>query len=225
MLRQLRKWIECLEPGGSKRTEWSDYAQTHSYAASERAAKASFVVDLVRERRPPMVWDLGCNTGDFAATALGAGAGYIVGFDTDQGVLEEAFRRSADRGMRFLPLYQNAFNPSPDQGWNQSERLGLRARAKADAVLALAFVHHLAIGRNVPLPRVVEWIISLAPTGVLEFVPKDDPMIRQMLALREDIFETYAQEQFERALRHGARIVKRETVSATGRCLYWFERT
>ena len=36
------------------------------------ARKQDFVVDFVRLAKPKIVWDLGCNTGDYAAVALGA---------------------------------------------------------------------------------------------------------------------------------------------------------
>ena len=45
----------------------------------------------------------------------------------------------------------------------QAERSGFLERAKANAVLALAFEHHLAIGKNVPLSQVVSWINYLSP--------------------------------------------------------------
>jgi len=61
----------------------------------------------------------------------------------------------------------------------------------ADAILALAFVHHLVIGCNIPLAEVVKWLVGLAPRGVIEFVPKSDPMVQQLFAFREDIFSDY----------------------------------
>jgi hypothetical protein len=75
----------------------------------------------------------------------------------------------------------------------------------------------------VPLKRVVSWLTSLAPTGVIEFVPKNDPMVVELLRLREDIFPDYNEEQFVHCLRQRARIVASETVSASGRKLFAFE--
>jgi hypothetical protein len=59
-------------------------------------------------------------------------------------------------------------------------------RADADGVLALAVVHHLAIGKNAPLGGVVDWLVSMAPTGIIEFVQKSDPMVQALLQLREE---------------------------------------
>jgi hypothetical protein len=65
----------------------------------------------------------------------------------------------------------------------------------------------------------------MAPAGIIEFVQKDDQTVQQLLALREDIFPDYNQATFERALKARARIIKSEKVSASGRTLYWFDRS
>ena len=150
--------------------------------------------------------------------------GTVIGFDFDQQALERSFARAAGGRLAFTPLFLDAANPSPDQGWRQSERRGMRGRAAPDAVVALAFEHHLAIGRNVPIPQVVEWIVGLAPTGVVEFVQKDDPTVQRMLALRQDVFSAYGEAAFTAALNRHARIVEAKTVSAAGRKLFWYER-
>lgn len=118
----------------------------------------------------------------------------------------------------------DAANPSPDQGWYQAERDGLAARARADGVLALAFEHHLAIGRNIPLDQVVDWIVDYAPSGIIEFVPKSDPTVQFMLSLRDDIFPDYTEATFRAALERRARIEARTVVSDSGRVLYEYGR-
>jgi ribosomal protein L11 methylase PrmA len=224
LLTQLSRWIERLEPADTGPTVWGTYAETHSYGSQEERAKRRFVAEFVERTQPRLLFDLGCNTGDYAALALEAGAAGVVGFDADQRALETAFARAAAADLAFLPLYLDAANPSPDQGWQQAERAGFGRRAKADAVLALAFEHHLAIGRNVPLDRLLAWLTGLAPRGVVEFVPKTDPTVQRMLALREDIFADYGEAAFEQGLTKVAQIVRSEVVSEHGRRLFWYER-
>src|SRR5690606_29233677 len=130
--------------------------------------------------------------------------------------LDGAFERARSENLRFQPLFLDAANPSPNQGWRQAERKGLRARADADGLLALALVHHMAIGRNIPLTQVCDWLVDLAPTGVVEFVPKEDPMVGKLLKLREDIFSDYSVESFASSLGSRARIVRQERVSPEG---------
>lgn len=225
MLVQLRNFIAKLRPAGAKATAWGDYPETHSYAPGEKAAKTAFVSRFIEVVRPNLVWDLGCNTGDYAVVALNAGARRVVGFDFDQAALETAFRRASEQQLDFLPLFLDAANPSPQQGWRQGERRGLAQRANADALIALAFEHHLAIGRNVPIDQLVDWLVGLAPQGVIEFVPKSDPMIQLMLAHRDDIFVDYTEEAFVGAIGRRARIIATEQVSAAGRKLIWYDRS
>ncbi|HEX2134911.1 MAG TPA: class I SAM-dependent methyltransferase [Microvirga sp.] len=225
LLVQLRHKIQGLEPRDTGRTVWGDYEHTHTYDSSEEQAKKRFVAAFCEAVKPKLLWDVGCNTGEYSEVALSAGAGEVVGFDFDQGALERAYARASHKALPLLPLFQDAANQSPDQGWNGSERKGLANRAQADGLLALAFEHHLAIGRNVPLDRVVDWLVSHAPRGVVEFVQKSDPTVQRMLALREDIFDRYEEAAFESALAARARIVRSEVVSTAGRKLYWFDRS
>jgi ribosomal protein L11 methylase PrmA len=224
MLEQLNYWIAGLRPLRSTATVWQEYAENTSYAEEERQAKRRFITAFCQRTKPEMLWDIGCNTGEYAETALSCGAKHVVGFDYDQGALERAAARAAERRLDLLPLYQDGANPSPDQGWMGRERRSAAGRGGADALVALAFEHHLAIGRNVPLDQLVAWLVALAPRGIIEFVQKSDPMVQRLLALREDIFEDYSADTFEAALNSKARIVSAEQVSASGRTLYSYER-
>ena len=224
MLRKLHSWIEGLEPADSGKTVWQDYAGDNSYSDDEAVQKRKFVGDFAAEVRPGTIWDFGCNTGDYCVAALEGGAGYAVGFDFDQGALEQAFDRAQSQDLPLQTLFLDAANPASGQGWAEGERQGLRSRADADAILALAFVHHLAIAKNIPLDDLVDWLIGMAPTGVIEFVPKQDAMVRELLRFREDIFPGYTEEGFRALVAARARIVREEQVSASGRRLVWFDR-
>jgi SAM-dependent methyltransferase len=224
MLGSLRNWISKLHPADTGKTVWQDYDQQHSYAGDEFLAKRNFVTQFSAKAKPQMLWDIGCNTGEFSAVALQAGAHAVIGLDLDQGALEKAFARAQQDELNLLPLYMDLSNPSPGQGWEQCERAGLTQRAQANAITALALIHHLAIARNIPLVYVVRWLISLAPQGVIAFVPKTDPMVGRLLALREDIFADHDESTFIAALRSRARIVNRLTISSTGRELFWYSR-
>jgi ribosomal protein L11 methylase PrmA len=224
ILRGLRKWIAKLEPADTAKTVWADYAGCNSYESEGMQAKHDFVADFSRSLQPDVLWDIGCNTGDYSKAALESGATFVVGFDSDQDALNLAFERAIKENLNFLPLYMDAANQSPSQGWAQSERSGLMQRASADGILALAVVHHLSIGRNVPLQSVVDWLVEMAPEGIIEFVQKSDPMVQSMLRLRDDIFSDYSEDSFVRFLKRKADIVRVATVSSANRRLFWFRR-
>ena len=147
-----------------------------------------------------------------------------MGWESDAGALDAAYLRARKDGLRFLPLWGDAVNPSPGQGWAGSERQSLPARMEVDAVLGLALIHHMAIARNVPLPAVLHWLIDRAPAGIIEFVPKSDPMVQQLLRLRADIFEDYAEERFLHVLQERGEIVESCRLPTSGRLLAWYRR-
>ena len=219
ILRKLQSWISNLRPAKSGKTTWKDYSRTHSYSSDEIGLKKTFIKNFVQTVRPKLIWDMGCNTGDYAVAALDAGAQYAVGFDNDQDALELAYARASEQILPFQTVFLDAANPSPGQGWREQERFGLKKRASADAVIALALVHHLAISRNIPLDQLLHWLIELAPKGVIEFVPKDDPMTQALLRHREDIFPDYTEDGFVNAIENKAKITNRAVVSSSGRLL------
>ncbi len=223
LLLGLQDWIGRLRPADRSATAWRDYESFKLYADAETAAKKAFVARFMGAVRPAMAWDIGCNGGEFALTALQAGAGYVVGWDTDQNVLDMAFARARESGAAFTPLFGDIANPAPAQGWAQAERPGWLERADVDAVLALAVVHHLAIGRNAPLPAIVDFLVRLAPAGIVEFADKSDTQVQCMLSLRRDVFPDYGLPAFLEALQARARVVETESLQPSGRTLVWFD--
>jgi ribosomal protein L11 methylase PrmA len=222
LLAQLHHWIARLAPRGFGATQWADYAETRNYSAAALQAKRRVVAEFAARYRPATLWDLGCNDGEFTEVALAHGAGSAIGFDADAGALDRACARAERSKLAFLPLYQDAANPSPPQGWLGRERAALAERGRPDAVMALAFEHHLALGRNLPLGEVAAFLAATAPRGLVEFVPKSDPAVQRMLALKGDLFPGYCEQAFAAALAAQARIVRTDAL-AGGRKLFWFE--
>lgn len=220
MLSSLRRWIARLEPRGVEPTTWAAYDAT--VPDSESQAIAAFVQEFVQRVEPRLLWDLGCNVGRYGEVALAAGAGYVVGLDSDLGALDRAFARAEAGRLALLPLFVDLVNPSPSQGWRRSERESLEARGRPDALLALAVVHHIAIARNVPLDEIVTWLTTLAPEGVVGFVPHTDSRAQALFRGRDDIFRSYTLENFVSLLSARARIVRQEFLPGGGRALIWF---
>jgi ribosomal protein L11 methylase PrmA len=225
LLFSLRDWVATLQPKDTGLTVWQQYPEKTTYSLKEYETKCRFVSDFCAKLKPETLWDIGCNTGEYSQIALSSGVNRVIGFDFDQGALEDAYARSKENALDFLPLYQDSANPSPQQGWANVERGSIQSRGGADSMIALAIVHHLAISRNIPLEMIVDWLIQIAPYGIIEFVQKDDPMVRELLTLRRDVFLDYSKENFEAAIKARAQIVRSETVSATGRTLYLYDRS
>ena len=106
------------------------------------------------------------------------------------------------------------------EGWAGRERLSLEERGPADAVLALALVHHLAIGNNLPLERIASYFRRLGRHLVIEFVPKSDSQVSRLLLSRPDIFPGYTKEGFEEAFQRHYHIQAVAQVADSERWLY-----
>ena len=122
MLKKLHTWIGHLQPLDTGKTVWTDYAKNHSYTTEEMKIKRQFVMEFVQNAQPNILWDLGCNTGDYSVSALEAGAKYVVGFDFNQGALEKGLPEPMKTNLLFQPSFLDAANPSPGQSWKEQEK-------------------------------------------------------------------------------------------------------
>ena len=96
-------------------------------------------------------------------------------------------------------------NPSPALAGRTRERRSLLERANADVVLALALVHHLAIGRNVPLPMIADLFAGLGADLIVEFVPEGGPDGPPAARDATDVFADYTLDGFRAAFRRAVR--------------------
>ena len=219
LLDHLRRTIEGLRLP-ARGTEWAGYADQTSYSNVATASKEAIVREMLVAIRAKRAWDVGANTGRYSAIA--ADAGYeVVALDSDWAAVERhhlALRKAGEQ--RIMPLLADLADPSPAIGWENRERGSLLERANADVVIALALVHHLAIGRNVPLGMVAELMGRLGPNLIVEFVPKGDPMARRLLATREDIFPGYSLEGFRSAFSTRFTIVEGRPVEDSTRVIF-----
>ncbi len=222
MLTNLLTFIENLK-SKKEETIWENYSKNNTYAEEEKANKYNFIKNFLREKKIKKGLDLGCNNGEYSLLAINAGCEHILGLDFDLNAIDNAYLKSKSKKLNFLPLYFDVSNPSSNIGWNQNERKGFNERSNFDFVLALAFEHHLAIAKNIPLSDVIKWIISLAPIGIIEFVPKEDPTVQSMLKLKGDIFPDYNIENFKKLLNQYSKITSEKKISDSGRVLFSFE--
>jgi ribosomal protein L11 methylase PrmA len=223
LVDSLRRTVSSLE-ARSTGTLWSTYGSHLNYTPAaqdaKRAAVRRMLADIKSTGRLDMVWDLGANAGDYSRIAADAGA-RVIAFDGDHLVTDAHFTSARDRqDERVLPLVQDLANPSPALGWDHRERKSLAERGPADALMALALTHHLAIGGNVPLPSVAAFFRRVCRHLIVEFVPKEDLQVQRMLAGREDIFDDYSVEGFGRAFSEQFRIVRAEPIPGTVRMMY-----
>lgn len=224
LVQSLRSAVEGLSLQRAA-TEWGDYYQDNSYSQSAIDGKKAIVSALLAECRPSSVWDLGANSGLFSRLASNAGIP-TVSFDLDTEAVEANYRECRKAGeTHLLPLLLDLTNPSPALGWDNRERPSLAQRGPADAVMALALVHHLAISNNLPLERIAEYFAGLGRNLIIEFVPKEDVQVRRLLSTRRDIFPDYHEQAFVEAFSRHFRIKTTRPVPESPRRLFLMERS
>ncbi len=219
----LESSVKSLRPP-KQQTEWGDYYSFTNYSDKGFEEKQKVVSSMLKQIKPRVetVWDLGANNGEFSVLAADLGA-YTIAFDIDPVAVGRNFAHSDERDSNMLPLVQDCVNPSTANGWMGRERDSLFDRGPADAVMVLALIHHLAIGRNLPLPRIAEFLAQTGKNIIIEFVPKGDSKVDILLSSRKDIFPDYDETHFEQAMGEYFKLVKKTPVKHTKRTLYLFE--
>jgi hypothetical protein len=226
-LQAFRGLIDSLERAvtrlewRSRRSAWAGYyAEAESYSPEAMDHKQHVVEDLLDRTTAASAWDLGANTGLFSRMAAAKGI-HTVAFDLDPAAVEANYERVVREGeQNVLPLVMDLINPSPGIGWENRERQSLLERGPVDLALALALIHHLAIGNNVPLDRLATFFRMLCNWLIVEFVPKSDPKVQGLLAVREDVFPDYTQEGFERAFGQRFDVQATEQIKDSDRVMY-----
>lgn len=201
-------------------TVWRQYYEDTNYDEHALAHKMSLVKNFLEMTRSATVWDLGANVGLFSRIASDLGA-YTIALDYDPAVVEKNYvSGKSQNSSDVLPLLMNLTNPSSGLGWAHRERISLVDRGPADTVLALALLHHLAIGNNVPFDYLAEFLEGICRTLIIEFIPKTDSQVRRLLASREDVFPWYTRENFEAAFSTYFDLEQQTKIENSDRILY-----
>jgi hypothetical protein len=120
----------------------------------------------------------------------------------------------------------NISRPTPAVGWRNQEQLSLfqRLEGKFDLVLMLAVIHHLILREQLPLAHISNLCASLTRRWlVLEWVPVTDPMYKEWLRGRDDIYGRLCEDDLMQAFSPLFRVADR-TVLGNQRVLFLLER-
>ena len=223
VINHLTSGIRSMKLPG-KKTEWSNYYNEFSYSDKAIEHKQMLVKEWASEIAPLTVWDLGCNTGMFSEVVQPFSE-QVVSFDIDHLAIERFYSIVKEKDYKnILPLVLDLDNPSAGIGWANRERKSFVDRGKTDLILALALIHHLCIGNNVPFADVAGLFGKLSQWLIIEFVPKEDKQAQRLLVTREDIFTDYNQVCFEETFSRYFSTEHKEEIAGTERVLYLMKR-
>ena len=207
-----------------KGTEWADYYDITNYSSDAFKCKKNYIEEFLKSINPASVWDLGANTGIFSRIASEKNIP-TISFDVDPAAVEKNYQICKEKNeTNILPLVLDLTNPSGGIGWANQERMSFIERGPVDAVFALALIHHLAISNNLPLINIAEFFSSICKFLIIEFVPKSDSQVKKLLLTREDIFDKYDKENFEKDFDNYFNNRKCLKIEGSERYLYLMEK-
>lgn len=209
-------------------TEWGDYYNDTNYSDAGTQAKLDFIEAKAKQYSGDLAVDMGANSGRFSLP-LSQHFQTVVSADIDPVAVDMHYRQLKENGPdNILPIVLDLSSPTPSLGWASQERMSFVERCDADMVLALALFHHLFFTVGVPFTKISEFFASiLRPGGVFicEYVPREDGQVQRMLSARDDVFDGYTKEEFNRAFKGaGFRELEVSSLPDSVRTLHVFQK-
>lgn len=225
LVASLETLIKKLRIPENKST-WSEYyaeAATRDNYLDEKKKIIREWVNAMPEIKTAA--DLGANDGVFSQLLAERNI-FTIATDFDPYCINHLYLSVRVKGeKKILPLIADLANPSPAIGLNNEERSALTSRLHTDLAMALALIHHLAIGKNIPFDKIALFFSGICRKSlIIEFVPKEDEKVQLMLSAKKDIYTGYTEEAFGEAFKKYFEVSKRQPVGNSGRVLYLFTK-
>jgi hypothetical protein len=222
---KLSRIIEHLQSGISalslrkETSHWSSYYHETILSDAYLSGKRKAVLDMTDSLPVESVLDLGANTGEFSMEFASQGK-RVIAAESDRICVDQIFSRH----KKVTAVCVDIIHPSPSIGWMNKERARFSERVKSDLILALALMHHLCIGKNLPFNLLAKGLVELGPWLLIEFVPKSDSKVQLLLHTRADIFDTYTEENFKLSFSQYYTLIQEAALPESDRKLFLFKR-
>lgn len=220
LISSLEALINKLKIPDQKST-WSEYYEEASQRNNYLEQKKKIIAGWLNEMNDiKSAMDLGANEGEFSKL-LSEKNIHTVAADFDPYCINNFYHKiKSSEKKNIQPLVLDLSNPSPAIGVNNKERASFIVRAKADIILVLALIHHLAIGKNIPFEMIADMLQGIGKYLIIEFIPKEDGKIQLMLNRKKDIYANYNEVNFENEFGKYYIIIDKKPISGAGRVLY-----
>ena len=221
ILNHLESVVRKMRVKSSIRSEWNHYYRETILSQAYLNQKESLLKTLTSDIQNNMVLDLGCNDGYFSKIMSKCSQSVIAADFDCQCINRLYFSIKQDGISNILPLIIDITNPTPAIGFMNNERMAFLQRIHVDIVLALALIHHLVLGKNIPLPFIARQFSQLSARWlIIEFVPLEDEKVKLIIANKTSYQEPYNSIAFEDNFNVYFVIEKKLIVPGTERILY-----
>ena len=224
LLLHLEGIIKGLRSGYPEQSVWNHYYDASILGQDYLNEKTTAIQSMIAQRNYKCVLDLGANDGHFSKL-LSSRSEFVIASDSDRNCIQRLYLEIKNKKIgNVYPILLDISNPSPGIGVENKERPSFFDRVQPQLGMALALIHHLAIGKNMPLSRIAAHWRAIAPEWIIEFVPKSDEKVKQLLSNRPDIFTDYDQKHFEEIFSEHFIFEQIVPVKGTDRILYYMKR-
>ena len=193
--QSLRKEVEAMSVSPKRSGYTGYYSQKNEEVGFEPSTdwtnKQRVVYESLKRFQPKTVLDVACNTGWFSILAAKLGS-QVASLDIDEGCIDVLYNRAKKDNLPISPILMDLAKPTEDIpaltfenepsksliGGNFPLILSAEKRLRCDMVLALAIVHHLALGQGQDFRKIAQKLSAFTGECLLvEFVARDDELI------------------------------------------------
>lgn len=204
-------------------TVWSDYYEETILSKEYLEDKKRILSEYLNDLNYQTVFDAGCNDGTFSL--LCKKDALVVSADGDASCINRLYEHIKENKIEHVnPVVLDLMQPTGGMGWDNREQDRFFERKEFDLILGLALMHHLCIGKNLPFTKLAAFLATHGRQLLIEYIPKDDPKVVELLRNRQDIFYAYDRYHFEKAFDEYFRLEKATPIGGTRRLLYKMTR-
>lgn len=183
-LKNLRQLVESIDVNIGNSDYKNYYSQKgelnpHEYHDSWND-KQKNVYKAISDHHIHTVLDMACNTGWYSIMATKLGK-QVVAVDYDEACIEELYNQVKKHAYDIVPIWSSFTELTENRYSVHSGKrvlINFAERIQCDAVIALGFVHHLALGLGLTFTEILATLSACTKHKlVVEFVELDDEMI------------------------------------------------
>lgn len=198
LIKSLERAVKSINLPESE-AQWGSYQSNTHYGDVSFKQKHDIIREYIKLLKAVCVVDFNANIGEYSRIAGDRGAFTIAADANPLAVEHNYLTAKKNKERNIMPILLDLTNPSPAIGWANKEFESFSKRVCADTIVAMDLIHHLSITHNLPFENTADFFAQNGKSLIIEFIPKTDPKVQNLLSLKKDPFLNYTCECFEQA--------------------------
>jgi SAM-dependent methyltransferase len=223
IVEDLLERISSFKQRRQRKSHWNNYYAESILNNEYLLQKQEIISGMLKKIPAHSAIDLGCNEGIFSKM-LAKSVELVIAVDSDASSVSSLYREIRKEALNLVPLCVDVVNPPGDAGFYNSERKSFTDRIDFDLILALALVHHLSIGKNIPLDKVADFLSLSGKWLIVEFVPPQDEKVQELARNKRALLDNYTEDIFLRSFQRHFNITDVHVITGSERKLFLLEK-